>query len=220
MIEAALRALPCHPERRLRSRPLQDHPLAPLRTCANSTSGHLFGSLACATLLRILRLFVLGLNLPTMAKSKQEDPGYNYLRLKALDAHQLPPHPELDNGANGPDLKSFIHNLLQDRREISATGTYTAKEPKDFGEQYPQVRLFTKKAGKEHWAFRTSLSRPDHHAKASFREFEYALKQNHSKHEKEFTDSIFDCNKLLVWNDAELEKAVDGLPFTNLTMEG
>jgi hypothetical protein len=156
-----------------------------------------------------------------MAKhTKQESPGYTYLTLKPLDVHALPPHPELDHAQdNGPTLRTFIRNLLDDRREINATGTYKAKGTKDYGIQYPEVRLYVKKVGKENWASRTSVHNPNHAARASFNDFQEALKKDHSKHERLFTDTIFDCNQLLAWSAEELDKAADGLAFTDLTME-
>ena len=80
--------------------------------------------------------------------------------------------------------------------------------------------------GAEHWFARRSrhpnVSSKETKGSASWDEFVFGLRDQHSKHECDFTPTLYDAHHVLDWNEEvrELENEGKLLPYSNATMSG
>jgi len=88
----------------------------------------------------------------------------------------------------------------------------------------PVPRPRPRVVGAEHWFVRRSrhenVSSRDQTGSASWEEFVYGLRDEHSKHEQDFTPTVYDARHVLDWNQAlgALEKGGELGGYTHATM--
>ncbi|KAJ5825901.1 hypothetical protein N7474_003039 [Penicillium riverlandense] len=154
----------------------------------------------------------------------------------------LPAHPSLPPNPSRPELSQFITTALREAISLLDTtipSTLTAdSKPRSSPPSHAKVKLlrgWRKPAGSdsnqarngpgkgEFWVCRES-QHVDSAASgtASWEEFEDGLRQDHAKHEMEYTPSVTGVERLLQWEGPELETEleVEGVMYTDFEVEG
>ncbi|KAF2185118.1 hypothetical protein K469DRAFT_708406 [Zopfia rhizophila CBS 207.26] len=147
-----------------------------------------------------------------------------YLQLQPLGLDNVPSNKDLiGHQENEPRLEDFLRKVLGEvvkwePRTWKQTGTKTLSKDGS----YPDVKQYTKEIEKDTWFARSSEHRSEGRKKGTevrFEEFDFVLRQNHSKHEGEYTPDIFNTNTVLTWDPLELNHIGKQLGWKNLTMK-
>jgi len=142
------------------------------------------------------------------------------IQMRALTPSELPPHPSLSNETSAVTLAAFASSLLTQgsaflTTELGAGGSFRAQgRPRASGGSAAQVQVYAFErrrpgggARPEPWFAR--VSRHEAAARrgcASLAEFDFGLRQDHSRHEGDYTPDVFDANVVLEYG------AVEGVP--------
>ena len=138
------------------------------------------------------------------------------IHMRALEPSELPPHAQLSNDTSTVSLPAFAATLLTQgsaflSAELSATGAFKAKGgPRASGTSAAKVQVYAfDRAGSagapaESWFAR--VSRHDGAAQrgsASLAEFDFGLRQDHSRRESEYTPDVFDAKVVAEYGAVE-----------------
>ncbi|KAJ5612801.1 hypothetical protein N7510_005995 [Penicillium lagena] len=153
----------------------------------------------------------------------------------------LPAHPSLPSSPSRPELSQFVTTALREAISLLDTtipSTLTAdSKPRSSPPSHAKVKLLRgwrkpadsdspqvrNGSGKgEFWVCRQS-EHVDSAAPgtASWEEFEDGLRQDHAKHEMEYTPSVTGVERLLQWEGPEMETEleVEGVVYTDFEVE-
>jgi hypothetical protein len=160
------------------------------------------------------------------------------VRLTPYPVSNLPSHNFIESDST-PELKSFIQKVLGQAKTlvdelINAKPTWQKAGSKTFSmksawtDQQPSVsttdieiykyeRSVLEPKGVEYWFARKSVHKPASEAgTANFEEFEYGLKTEHSRHEKDYTPDLLHANQVLEWRKA---RSLDLDGYSAITLE-
>jgi hypothetical protein len=160
----------------------------------------------------------------------EASPTRQYLELRPLCLHELPPHSETTGASaiKGPTLASFLKSVLAEtyKNDFESHtwiphGQYPAEDrlevimppltqgPDDLEICVP-VQVEKRVNGNTSSAW---LARRSHHHmdKVAYSELDTILAQDHCRKEALYTPSVFDANELLKWNAKDLRTAVEEL---------
>jgi len=152
------------------------------------------------------------------------------IHMRALSPSELPPHPSLSNETSTVTLRAFASTLLAQgsaflTTELSDSGSFKAKgSPRASGGSAAKVQVYAFErrgaaARPEAWFAR--VSRHDAEARsgcASLAEFDFGLRQDHSRHEGEYTPDVFDVNVVLDYGAVEGVQGWEGVGVSVVEM--
>jgi hypothetical protein len=160
----------------------------------------------------------------------ESSPTRQYLELRPLCLHELPPHVETTGGSaiRGPTLASFLKAALTeayqndfDSHAWISGGQYPPEDrlevimpPLSTGESDPEicVPVQVEKRAKGNTSSAWLARRSYHHVRSvAYSELDLLLAQDHCRKEAQYTPSVFDANELLKWDAKDLQKAVEEL---------
>ena len=168
------------------------------------------------------------------------------ISLRPLRTQELPQHPKLTNavenanstpspGSSRPDLLDFTKRLLDSGAAFLSPPTFssifTSTSTKSSPPFKAQVALFkaAKPINDEPWFARRSrhvdTSSKTSPGTASWAEFVFGLRDEHSKHEQDFTPTLYDARHVLDWNEelssllkVSTGSTIEGFGYTSPTL--
>ena len=157
------------------------------------------------------------------------------VRLAPLGFNDVPTHHDLQQ-ETAPALTNFIKDVFDEAKNIETVPRYERKGTKKFRIAGSWYHIANKnrantvevtKVRSDHdssypWFGRTSkFNGADYNAgePVTYRQLRYALFQDHSEHEMEYTPNIFDCNTVLEWPGEALDAVARELGYHGLNMQ-
>jgi hypothetical protein len=123
--------------------------------------------------------------------------------LKPLGFYDIPFHPTFDgNRANHPPLDQFVQNVFRnahvwDPTKWKENGTNTKIKVGD--NSTTEIKQYATKKN-DRWFARYNEFEKDIHDQ-HWDELDHVLRQNHSKHEQNYTPEVFDHTIMLRWDE-------------------